>query len=259
MTYPGGKGSCYQHIINQMPPHQVYLETHLGGGSVMLKKRPAPLNIGIELDPHVLSQTAQLIAPGSTVITGGAEGQPFSAVLSNTATNGQYSPGYLFLNTDALTILNTYPFTGRELIYLDPPYIIETRSSQRPIYKHEYTQADHSQLLNTIKPLNAHILISGYWSELYADTLADWRLHTFTAATRAGTSATEYLWCNFPEPDALHDYRYLGNDYNERWNLTKRKRRWIKRLKAMPPLERKMLLWAMTEAGFQFPSSHRHK
>jgi len=36
-TYPGGKGGSgvYQKIINLIPPHDVYIETHLGGGSIM--------------------------------------------------------------------------------------------------------------------------------------------------------------------------------------------------------------------------------
>jgi hypothetical protein len=34
MTYPGGKGGAgvYQMIINQIPPHRVYIEPFLGGG-----------------------------------------------------------------------------------------------------------------------------------------------------------------------------------------------------------------------------------
>ena len=36
MTYPGGKGGngFYQKIINLIPPHDVYIETHLGGGAI---------------------------------------------------------------------------------------------------------------------------------------------------------------------------------------------------------------------------------
>jgi len=49
MRYPGGKGKCYQHVINLMPPHSVYIETHLGGGSVLRHKRPAKRNIAIEV------------------------------------------------------------------------------------------------------------------------------------------------------------------------------------------------------------------
>jgi hypothetical protein len=288
MPYPGGKGNCYQHIINQMPPHDTYIETHLGGGSVMAKKRPARLNIGIEIDPDVLHETAELIVPGCTAAPGCAgqysrlwtcgPSQPEIAVSADTATNGYAAaqPGmamltavstaksgvasvkYSFVNGDAMAFISSYKFTGREVVYLDPPYIIEERKSQRPIYKFEYTTDDHVRLLQSIIGVDCFVIISGYWSELYADMLHDWRTATFTAVTRGNGVATEWLWCNFPEPTALHDYRYLGDSYNERWNLKKRKRRWVKRLKAMPALERKMMLWAMSEAGFDFSGPHSH-
>jgi DNA adenine methylase len=54
MNYPGGKGGVYQRLINLMPPHEVYIETHLGGGAVIRKKKQANKNIGIEIDPNVI-------------------------------------------------------------------------------------------------------------------------------------------------------------------------------------------------------------
>ncbi len=50
MSYPGGKGKCYQRLINLMPPHETYIESHLGGGAVLRNKRPAKANIGIDAD-----------------------------------------------------------------------------------------------------------------------------------------------------------------------------------------------------------------
>jgi len=32
------------------PPHEVYIEPFLGGGAIMRQKRPALLNIGLDLD-----------------------------------------------------------------------------------------------------------------------------------------------------------------------------------------------------------------
>ena len=51
MTYPGGKAGAgvYQRIINQIPPHDVYVEPFLGDGALLRRKRPAGRNIGIEL------------------------------------------------------------------------------------------------------------------------------------------------------------------------------------------------------------------
>ena len=60
-TYPGGKDASgvHQNIINLIPPHDVYIETHLGGGYIMRKKRPAALNIGIDIDPEVIKVWAR--------------------------------------------------------------------------------------------------------------------------------------------------------------------------------------------------------
>ena len=52
-SYFGSKatsGLC-QPIIAMMPPHDTYIETHLGGGAIMQRKPPALRNIAIDLDP----------------------------------------------------------------------------------------------------------------------------------------------------------------------------------------------------------------
>ncbi len=54
MNYPGGKGGVYQRLINLMPPREVYIETHLGGGAIIRNKKSAKKNIGIEIDPNTI-------------------------------------------------------------------------------------------------------------------------------------------------------------------------------------------------------------
>lgn len=39
-TRIGGKGRVFRQLISLMPPHEVYIEPFLGGGSVMLHKKP---------------------------------------------------------------------------------------------------------------------------------------------------------------------------------------------------------------------------
>ena len=63
--------------------------------------------------------------------------------------------------------------------------------------------------------------------------------------TRGGTPATEWVWMNYPEPLALHDYRYLGDDFGERQRIKRKVQRWTSRLQAMPRLERQALLAAL--------------
>lgn len=243
--YPGGKNQTYQHIINHIPPHQVYIETHLGSGAVMRHKRPSQLNIGIEINPIILEDTARSLTPGCPVIIDGAEAPSKTAVAAPLAIDGD---AYRFVNGDAHHFLLTYPFTGREHIYADPPYLLSTRSSQRPLYAYEYTEQDHIDLLNILIDLPCTITLSGYDSDLYNDTLPGWHTYTYTAVTRSGRPAQELLWMNYPPPEALHDYRYLGRNYRERERIKRKKNRWVKRLKKLPPLERQAILWAIQEA-----------
>ena len=48
-------GLC-QPIIALMPPHDTYIETHLGGGAIMQRKPPALRNIAIDLDAAPLAR-----------------------------------------------------------------------------------------------------------------------------------------------------------------------------------------------------------
>lgn len=221
-TYPGGKNGSgvYQAIINLMPPHRIYVEPFLGNGAIMRLKRPAISSIGIDSDDDVLQERW----------------------------TGDEIPGLSLFNTDALDYLATTAFSDDTLIYLDPPYLMHTRSSQRPLYRHEFGgEADHTALLATIKHLSCMVMISGYCSVLYSRELAGWRTATFSAQTRSGRMATEWVWMNFPEPLELHDYRYLGSNYRERERIKRKQARWRYRLQRMPITERYAMLSMLEE------------
>jgi len=85
------------------------------------------------------------------------------------------------------------------------------------------------------------VMLSGYWSDLYAEALSDWNHFQFPAMTRGGL-ATETVWYNYPPPVELHDYRYLGVGFRERERIKRKKQRWVNRLERMPLLERQALL-----------------
>lgn len=61
MTYLGSKAASgvFQKIIAEMPPHDTYIETHLGGGAVMLRKPPVRRNWGIDIDPLTVEAFCQ--------------------------------------------------------------------------------------------------------------------------------------------------------------------------------------------------------
>ena len=222
-SYPGGKNGAgvYQQIINQMPPHSQYIEPFLGGGAVLRHKLPAACSIGIDADGDVVAAFRRAGVPdGVTVICG-----------------------------DALGWLEDNRGLGADvLIYCDPPYVRSTRRVvNRDLYRFELTDLDHRRLLRVLRSLKCSVMVSGYWSDLYARELDGWRTHTFTAMTRGNSPATEWLWMNYPVPLELHDYRFLGCNFRERERIKRKKQRWFDRLSAMPALERYAVMDALAD------------
>jgi DNA adenine methylase len=87
------------------------------------------------------------------------------------------------------------------LMYLDPPYLHETRATTGE-YAHEMTEDDHRELLTVLETVKARVMLSGYASDLYDRALAGWNRHTFelpnqASGARTKETKTEVLWCNF--------------------------------------------------------------
>jgi hypothetical protein len=267
VNYPGGKNGCgtWQKIINLMPPHEVYIEPFLGSGAVMRRKRPARLNVGIDLDPEAVRAVSAAIDFSDDershqdwkngILEPIGRLDDFNDAAGTMATIDGLDDGgpwFRLVVGDAFNFFRSFVPTGKELLYLDPPYLMETRSSG-PIYRHELTELDHGRLLDLIRGFHCMVLLSGYWSRLYADALKGWNSIHFPAMTRGGTLAVEWLWFNYPPPVELHDYRVLGNNFREREKLNRRIRRWRARLDRMEDLERQALLSAIND----LPGPHR--
>lgn len=209
MRYDGGKGTCYPQLINLMPPHQRYIETHLGGGAVMRYKRPAVEQIGVDLDANVIDrwrQESDLCTP---------------------------------VHADAVDFLNSLELDSNTLIYADPPYLPETRRRAR-VYRCDYSVQDHERLLNCLRALPCRVLISGYASPLYEGMLAGWSTHSFSVQTHTGLRE-EHVWFNYPKPTVLHDDRYLGSGFREREVIRRRQDRLRSRIERLSPTEQASL------------------
>lgn len=100
-------------------------------------------------------------------------------------------------NQDALKLLERYD-RKETFAYLDPPYLLSTRSKR--IYKHEYKTKDHIELLELIKNYKGKVMISGYDNDLYNEHLEEWNKYTQLANTEMGKSATEVIWLNYEPP-----------------------------------------------------------
>ncbi len=211
MRYPGGKGKTYHQIINLLPPHKTYIETHLGGGAVLRnKKSAADRSLAMDRDPKVIEHWRRC----------------FPSLAS-------------YVEADALEFLTTTHFTGEEVIYCDPPYLPCTRRRRR-VYRYDYDTHDHEALLKIICCLPSRIVISGYPSELYDSELHDWSTLTFTAKAHNGIR-TEKVWFNFEPPKHLHDPRYLGNNFRERQTHRRRIDRLQRRIGSLSSQEQHSL------------------
>lgn len=115
-------------------------------------------------------------------------------------------------NRPAIGVAEQYDHRST-LHYFDPPYLPETRSLEGSrYYRHEMSAEDHEDLLTRVQRLQGMIVLSGYDSPLYRETLAGggWRmieLDTCGSSRMGSVRRTECLWLNpaaagaAPQPD----------------------------------------------------------
>lgn len=293
MGYAGGKNApgVYQTIINQIPPHRVYIEPFAGSAAIYRYKRLAHLSYLIDKDPAAVAAIQAMVDVDyrriglSSSGGGGADrGSANQFVDANTgiripqaappmvagaARQNRRRPleanppaldrlqvnppasadaSAIGICADATRFLKQFEWRGDEFVYADPPYLNLARRSKRQIYQHEIqTEEDHIGILNVLAALPCAVMISGYWSQLYGERLAAWRVVRFQAMTRGGVQVCECLWMNYPEPIELHDYSYLGKDARQRQDIKRMKERWIRRLEKMPTVKRQAILAALQQ------------
>nr|AKN37583.1 Methyltransferase [Vibrio sp. FF_291] len=214
MAYLGAKSASGtpQAIINVIPPHDCYIEPFLGTGAIMQRKAPAQFNYGVDLNNDCIDNFPSCNLPNLKLING-----------------------------DAFSFLENFDYAkhGRVVVYCDPPYPKETRTSKNR-YKFEFSGDDHLRLLKLAKALPCFVIVSSYESELYAEQLADWWSFRFQAMTRGGVR-TEVVWCNF-NPGDIHFHTFAGTNYTDRQRIQRKAERMAKKFQAMPPMERQAVL-----------------
>jgi DNA adenine methylase len=212
-AYFGSKatsGLC-QAIIALMPPHDTYIESHLGGGAIMKRKPPALHSIGIDLNARALARF-------------------------------QCDYPVRVIHGCAHRFLSVYDYQGRELVYCDPPYLHHTRTSRRR-YRFDYQEQDHRELLALLKRLPCQVMLSGYPSALYDEQLADWCALEIQVMNQAGVR-TEKLWLNFA-PDRVFWPSFAGKNFTDRQRIKRKAQSWAERYQAMPAAERLAVLSAL--------------
>jgi DNA adenine methylase len=105
----------------------------------------------------------------------------------------------------ALDLIERYGREPSVLLYVDPPYLGDTRSSGS--YLHEMSsEQEHRDLAAALDACLATVIVSGYPSGLYESLYGRWQRLEFAAGTGQGgeiwANRTEVLWSNRPLGEA---------------------------------------------------------
>lgn len=226
-TYNGGKNGSgvYQSIINQIPPHIVFISGFAGNCGVLANKRFASMaNIAVDLDTAVVDGWSKI--PGVLSFQG-----DFCDII--------------------IRLINLYPADIRTqiFVFLDPPYLSDVRSCKKGFYKYKMEDPEsHLHLLRLAKSLAGNygikIMFTHYPCDLYNEELKDWHFLDIQGRTRYGMRI-ERLYMNYQPPQSLHDYRFLGENFRERELYKKMRCNMVHKFRRLKPIEKNMLLQAL--------------
>lgn len=112
----------------------------------------------------------------------------------------------------ALEVIDRYGAHDDALLYVDPPYLGETRTRN---YAHEMaSEHDHMELAAALHACRATVVLSGYPSPLYRQLYSDWEwteISTRTGQATGPRTRTEVLWSNRPLA-ASHQHDLFSDD-----------------------------------------------
>jgi site-specific DNA-adenine methylase len=215
ISYPGNKGinPLLPNIINLIPPHKHYVELFLGSAGVARHIYPSVSMVGVERSQKIIERF-----------------------------RNDYPAKMVVVNDCAINWLLRNPRVRADtFIYLDPPYLKQSRRSIADIYDYEISIEDHVRLLTLITSTTAMIMISGYESDLYNTYLCRWNKRQFNTCVH-GKRATEIVWFNYTVPTLLHQYNYYGKDKTDRQRVRRKIERWSRRLNQLPAPERQAIM-----------------
>ncbi|UJL31709.1 DNA adenine methylase [Mycolicibacterium vanbaalenii] len=102
-------------------------------------------------------------------------------------------------------VIRQYGSAAGVCLYVDPPYLAETRSSGGGGYRLEMKGADeHAELLDALVACRAAVVLSGYASDTYGAALSGWdrlEIPTLTGQGNTRSARTEVIWSNRPLSD----------------------------------------------------------
>lgn len=237
--YNGGKSGngVYQNIINHIPPHKIYVAPFAGHCGIFRNKVPAQISVLNDNDSSVIDRWKRALpAKEFIVCMDFMQGNLFEAPAL---------PTVILRCNDWKVIFDRFANNADAFIYLDNPYKMDTRRSNKSLYLFDWKEdSKHAELLAAAVIAKSNVMISAYENDMYNEALKGWYTHRFNSMTRKGLRE-EIIYFNYPPPTVLHDFRYLGNDFRERERIKRKINRHTARLERLPEVERTAILSAI--------------
>lgn len=229
-NYPGSKSGAgvAEWIINHIPYCECFIEGFAGSGTITFKL----------LENACLSETLMYL------------NEIYPPVYEQLRKHNKF-PRLLLQNVDTVKMYMKKFYADPErsyssaVFYFDPPYLMDSRKSKRPLYGYEWNEDDHICFLRLVHALDsakARIIISHYDHELYNSHLPGWKTSTMKTMTRSGV-AEEKIYMNYDINDFdLLCSSFVGKDKIERQRVNRKKTALAKKLAALHPHERQAII-----------------
>ena len=117
--------------------------------------------------------------------------------------------GCIIENRDARVVMSQHD-SQETLHFVDPPYVLATRSDPSKDYAFELSDEDHVDLIEFLRELQGAVVLCGYPSELYDGALEDWHRVDRAALADGAKPRTECLWLNEAAAKAVAQRSLFG-------------------------------------------------
>lgn len=108
-------------------------------------------------------------------------------------------------NYPAETVIARYLDEPQMLMYVDPPYMGETRVKESD-YRHDMpNEEEHRALLELLLQAQGPVVLSAYQTDLYDTMLEGWDRVVLGARSQLGRTRAEVLYINRTPPNVLFD------------------------------------------------------
>lgn len=132
--------------------------------------------------------------------------------------------GVEFRNVNGIELMREVKNNKDAFVFADPPYVLELRGNKQ-IYKCEMTREGQVEMLETIKDAACKIMLCGYagGDNLYDSVLfpCGWKRYKLVDLVKSCSNqaekgtAEEFIWVNYPLPDAAGYYIDLDTEMSD--------------------------------------------